>query len=132
MFAWSQRASGAFARGNHVAAATYLENTARLRKKVKSAMMYPTAVTLIAIGITIFLLVKSGRCSAKLQRIWPEAAGSDSIPDPTQQYRPDYILYILPAMVGMVYGWLAYIKTKGDEIFGPDAHQVANFWCDCA
>src|ERR1043166_3384679 len=38
--------------------ATYLENTARLRKKVKSAMMYPTAVTCIAIGITIFLLVK--------------------------------------------------------------------------
>src|SRR5881628_320919 len=38
--------------------ATYLENAARLRKKVKSAMMYPTAVTLIAIGITIFLLVK--------------------------------------------------------------------------
>src|SRR5512136_2799035 len=38
--------------------ATYLEDTARLRKKVKSAMMYPTAVTLVAIGITIFLLVK--------------------------------------------------------------------------
>src|SRR4051812_18379831 len=38
--------------------ATYLENTARLRKKVKSAMMYPTAVTVIAIAITIFLLVK--------------------------------------------------------------------------
>ena len=38
--------------------ATYLENTARLRKKVKSAMMYPTAVTIIAIVITIFLLVK--------------------------------------------------------------------------
>src|SRR5881409_2015552 len=30
--------------------ATFLENTARLRKKVKSAMMYPTAVTVIAIG----------------------------------------------------------------------------------
>src|SRR5574339_398691 len=38
--------------------ATYLENTSKLRKKVKSAMMYPTAVTVIAIGITIFLLVK--------------------------------------------------------------------------
>src|SRR6266852_3425492 len=38
--------------------ATYLENTARLRKKVKSAMMYPTAVTTIALGITVFLLVK--------------------------------------------------------------------------
>src|SRR5207344_3088109 len=31
--------------------ATYLENTARLRKKVKSAMMYPVAVTTIAIAI---------------------------------------------------------------------------------
>src|SRR5882672_3507798 len=38
--------------------ATYLENTARLRKKVKSAMMYPTVVTVVAIGITIFLLVR--------------------------------------------------------------------------
>ena len=38
--------------------ATYLENTARLRKKVKSAIMYPTVVTIVAIVITIFLLVK--------------------------------------------------------------------------
>src|SRR6266496_1240638 len=38
--------------------ATYLENTSKLRKKVKSAMMYPAAVTIIAIAITIFLLVK--------------------------------------------------------------------------
>src|SRR5205814_2795752 len=38
--------------------AVYLENTARLRKKVKSAMMYPTVVTVVAILITCFLLVK--------------------------------------------------------------------------
>src|SRR5258708_10699778 len=38
--------------------ATYLENTNRLRKKVKSAMMYPVVVTIVAILITIFLLVK--------------------------------------------------------------------------
>ena len=38
--------------------ATYLENTERLRKKVKTALMYPTAVTVVAIGITMFLLVK--------------------------------------------------------------------------
>src|SRR6059036_3598836 len=38
--------------------ATYLESTARLRKKVKSAMMYPIVVTVVAIGITIFLLVR--------------------------------------------------------------------------
>src|SRR5215469_6492932 len=38
--------------------ATYLENTDRLRKKVKTALMYPTTVTVVAIGITIFLLVR--------------------------------------------------------------------------
>src|SRR5216110_3015705 len=38
--------------------ATFLENTARLRKKVKSAMMYPTVVTIVAIAITIFLMIK--------------------------------------------------------------------------
>src|SRR5215468_8906177 len=38
--------------------ATYLENTARLRKKVKSAMMYPTVVSVVAVAITTFLLVK--------------------------------------------------------------------------
>src|SRR5262244_3960257 len=38
--------------------AVYLENTARLRKKVKSAMMYPSVVTVVAICITTFLLVK--------------------------------------------------------------------------
>src|SRR5208337_984795 len=38
--------------------ATYLENAERLRKKVKTALMYPTVVTVVAISITIFLLVK--------------------------------------------------------------------------
>ena len=38
--------------------ATYLENTDRLRKKVKTAMMYPTTVSVVAVGITVFLLVK--------------------------------------------------------------------------
>src|SRR5881409_4467737 len=38
--------------------ATYLENTAKLRKKVKSALMYPTVVSFIAVAITIFLLAK--------------------------------------------------------------------------
>src|SRR5262249_43950771 len=37
--------------------ATYLENTARLRKKVKSALMYPTVVSCVAVLITTFLLV---------------------------------------------------------------------------
>src|SRR5947199_8242434 len=38
--------------------AVYLETAAKLRRKVKSAMMYPTVVTVVVILMTIFLLVK--------------------------------------------------------------------------
>src|SRR5436309_569962 len=94
--------------------ATYLENTAKLRKKVKSAMMYPTAVTIIAIGITIFLLVKVVPVFGEVYKGFGQ-----KLPGPTlalitvSNTVRDYILYILPAVVGVVYGWLAYIKTKG-------------------
>lgn len=38
--------------------ATYMERIASLQRKIKSAIMYPTTVTVIAIIITTFLLVK--------------------------------------------------------------------------
>src|SRR3989442_2147582 len=81
--------------------ATYLENTSRLRKKVKSAMMYPTAVTVVAIGITIFLLVKVVPVFGEVYK----GFGS-KLPGPTQglinlsTFVKSYILYILPAMAG--------------------------------
>ena len=116
--------------------ATYLENTARLRKKVKSAMMYPTAVTVIAIGITIFLLVKVVPVFGEIY-----SGFGQKLPGPTQflismsNMIKSYILYILPAMGLSVYGWFAYIKTKpGREfwdrtriklpIFGVIAHKI--------
>ena len=51
--------------------ATYLENTERLRKKVKTALMYPTAVTVVAICITIFLAGESdSHLQGHLFRLW--------------------------------------------------------------
>ena len=38
--------------------ATYLEKTASLQRKIKSALVYPAVVSLMAIAITVFLLVK--------------------------------------------------------------------------
>ncbi|MCL5269302.1 MAG: type II secretion system F family protein [bacterium] len=38
--------------------ALYLEKVASIQRKIKSAVMYPTVVTTVAIGITCFLLVK--------------------------------------------------------------------------
>jgi len=116
--------------------ATYLENTARLRKKVKSAMMYPTAVTVIAIGITTFLLIKVVPVFAEIF-----SGFGAKLPAPTQflidlsNVVKKYFVVIILAVGGSVYGWFAYIKTKrGREfwdrtriklpIFGHIAHKI--------
>src|SRR5512146_3392569 len=92
--------------------AVYLENTARLRKKVKSAMMYPTVVTVVAILITIFLLVK-------VVPVFGEIFNSfgATLPAPTQylinvsNFVKRYIAFV--ALVGGAgaYGWFYFIKT---------------------
>jgi type IV pilus assembly protein PilC len=116
--------------------ATYLENTARLRKKVKSAMMYPTAVTVIAISITIFLLIKVVPVFGEIY-----SGFGAKLPGPTQflinvsNTMKSYFLYALPILIGGIYGWMAFIKTKqGREfwdrtrirlpIFGVIAHKI--------
>src|SRR5580765_6463398 len=116
--------------------ATYLENAARLRKKVKSAMMYPTVVTVVAILITIFLLVKVVPVFGEIY-----SGFGAKLPGPTQflislsEAVKKYFILIFLAAGGSVYGWLYFIKTKpGREfwdsrriklpIFGPIAHKI--------
>ncbi len=116
--------------------ATYLENTARLRKKVKSAMMYPTVVTIVAILITIFLLVKVVPVFGEIY-----AGFGSKLPGPTlfliqlSEIVKSYIILILLGGGGAVYAWLYIIKTKpGREfwdarriklpIFGTIAHKI--------
>jgi type IV pilus assembly protein PilC len=116
--------------------AVYLENTARLRKKVKSAMMYPTVVTFVAIAITIFLLVKVIPVFGEIY----DGFGA-KLPGPTQflinlsDIVKSYFLLMIVGGGGLIYGWLHYIKTKpGREfwdrnrirlpIFGVIAHKI--------
>ena len=116
--------------------ATYLENTARLRKKVKSAMMYPTVVTLVAMSITIFLIVKVVPVFGDIYD------GFDAeLPKPTQVLIAisEFMKkswYIIVAILGAAaWGWLKFIDTKpGREfwdririklpIFGSIAHKI--------
>jgi type IV pilus assembly protein PilC len=116
--------------------ATYLENTARLRKKVKSAMMYPVAVTLIALGITVFLLVKVVPVFGEIY-----AGFGSKLPGPTQalidlsKWMQKWIYALIPAVGASVYGAMMWVKTpKGREfwdarrirlpIFGHIAHKI--------
>lgn len=116
--------------------ATYLENTERLRKKVKTALMYPSVVTVVAIVITIFLLV---RVIPTFKEVY--SGFGAKLPAPTEfmidlsEIVQHYLLYLIVAAGLGVWGWLYYIKTKqGREfwdaqriklpVFGPIAHKI--------
>jgi type IV pilus assembly protein PilC len=116
--------------------ATYLENTARLRKKVKSAMMYPTVVTIVAILITIFLLVKVVPVFGEIY-----SSFDAKLPGPTQfmidlsQFVKRYILLLLVGGVAAAYSWLYFIRTPVGRklwdsyrirmpVFGTLAHKI--------
>jgi type IV pilus assembly protein PilC len=116
--------------------ATYLENTDRLRKKVKTAMMYPTTVSVVAVGITIFLLVK---VIPVFQDVY--SGFGAKLPAPTQflmdisNLLRHWLILVLIVAGGLVYAWLYFIKTKpGLEfwdrqrlklpVFGPIAHKI--------
>jgi type IV pilus assembly protein PilC len=98
--------------------ATYLENTARLRKKVKSALMYPTAVTIVAIGITTFLLVKVVPVFAG---IFTDFGGK--LPTPTQylinvsNFMKNNFILIFVGVGVIIGGWIYYISTPAGRAF---------------
>ena len=116
--------------------ATFLESRQRMNKKIKSAMMYPTMVTLVAILITIFLMVKVVPVFAEVF-----SGFGGELPKPTQylinvsDFIKNNILFMAPAAAAAVYGWLWYIKTpKGRAfwdhlrirlpVFGHIAHKI--------
>jgi len=116
--------------------AVYLENAARLRKKVKSAMMYPTVVSVVAILITIFLLIKVVPVFGEIFQSFGAA-----LPAPTQflidlsHFVQKFILLILIGGGGAVYGWFYFIKTPTGRsfwdtyriklpVFGSIAHKI--------
>jgi type IV pilus assembly protein PilC len=116
--------------------ATYLENTERLRKKVKTALMYPTAVTVVAIGITIFLLV---RVIPTFKDIY--SGFGAQLPGPTQflidlsDALKHYFYLFIVGGVAVVWGWLYFIKTPAGRqfwdarriklpVFGSIAHKI--------
>src|SRR3984957_16611749 len=116
--------------------ATYLENSDRLRKKVKTALMYPTTVTVVAIGITIFLLV---RVIPTFKDIY--SSFNAKLPAPTMfmidlsEIVKKYLIFLLMGLGAVVWAWFYFIKTPTGRafwddrriklpIFGPIAHKI--------
>jgi type IV pilus assembly protein PilC len=116
--------------------AGFLEASARLRKKVKSAMTYPAIVITIALGITTFLIVKVVPVFGSIF-----ADFGAKLPAPTQflidlsAFVRGNWYFIVGAIVGVFYAIRAWVNTvKGAEtwdrwklklpIFGPLTHKI--------
>ena len=116
--------------------AGFLEASARLRKKVKSAMTYPVAVISIAILITVFLIVKVVPVFAEIFKDFgkPLPAPTQFLVDLSDFMRNDWY-YLIGGLVAVFFGLKYFLKTKqGHElwnrwqlklpIFGPLVHKI--------
>jgi type IV pilus assembly protein PilC len=117
--------------------ACFLEDAARLKKKVKSAMTYPTIVIAIAFGITTFLIVKIVPIFGTIF-----ADFGAKLPAPTQFLidLSDFIrgqwYYLTAVILGAFFGIRGFLNTKGGSqlwdkwklkapVFGPLVHKIA-------
>ena len=117
--------------------ASYLESSARLKKKVKSAMSYPVIVCFIALSIALFLIVKVIPIFAGIYKDFGAA-----LPTPTQilidfsDFVRAYFIMTIAGLVAAGYGVMKFKKTKRGTalfdrtilklpVFGKLIHKVA-------
>jgi type IV pilus assembly protein PilC len=117
--------------------AGFLEATARLKKKVKSAMTYPVIVVCIAFAITTFLIVRVVPIFGEIFKDFGAKlpAPTQFLIDISEFVRSEWYFLIL-GIVGTIVGVRMFVRSKrGKEIwdkwklklpvFGPLIHKIA-------
>ncbi len=118
--------------------AVYLEKADSLRRKVKGAMVYPTSVMTVAIGVVVLLLVK---VIPVFEKMFLDFGGT--LPAPTQvvigisHWLQAYVIYIIAGTAALFFAYgqarkrspgfryktdAMYLKTP---VFGPLLKKVA-------
>ena len=93
--------------------AVYLEKTATLQRKVKSAMVYPIAVITISIAITIFLLVK---VVPTFKGIFDMLGGSLPLPTQILLAVSDFLRkWFVYGLVGVIVAVIAIVRGSKTE-----------------
>lgn len=90
--------------------ALYMERVAALQRKIKSAIMYPVTVTVVAIGITVFLLLK---VVPVFKDIFDGLGGELPWPTKITVAISEFIQYRWYLMIGIIVGIWMFIKYWG-------------------
>ncbi|HLC42225.1 MAG TPA: type II secretion system F family protein [Methylomirabilota bacterium] len=96
----------------------YIEKAAALKRKIKTAMIYPATIVSVAVLVVIFMLTFVIPTFAKMF----EGLGAE-LPLPTQiviglsNFVRRFILLIIAAMVGVVFAIRSYYKTENGKTF---------------
>jgi type IV pilus assembly protein PilC len=106
--------------------AVYREKSEKLKRKVKGAMIYPTIVIIVAIGVTVILLVKVTPVFAKMFADFGQA-----LPAPTQfvvdlsEWMRKYIIHAFAGIAAFVTAAvLIYRNKKGRRMVDKTALKV--------
>src|SRR2546428_1424626 len=117
--------------------AAYIEKNEKLKSKVKGAMVYPSIVLTVAIGVTVVLLLF---VTPTFEKMFKDFGGA--MPAPTQividlsKFLQNYIGYLVAFVIALVIAFRAWITwPRGREqwdafviltpIFGPLVRKVA-------
>ncbi|HET7785175.1 MAG TPA: type II secretion system F family protein [Myxococcales bacterium] len=117
--------------------AQYIEKNEKLKSKVKGAMVYPSIVLIVAVGVTIVLLLF---VTPTFEKMFKDFGGA--LPAPTQfvvdlsKWLQHNGIYMLLALVGIVVAFKAWVRSaRGRQqwdsfvirtpIFGPLIRKVA-------
>jgi len=112
--------------------AKFYENELELRRKVQSAMVYPSLVTIISIGISLFMLVYIVPQFAEFYKDF--SGGEAQLPELTQtmmdiseEFRYNWYWYTAVPLVGLVLIYKFRGTKWGHRIFDPIIIRVPLF-----
>ena len=104
--------------------AQYMEKADKLKRKVKGAMVYPSAILVVSIGVITLLLVK---VIPVFKKMFEEFGGA--LPAPTQMvvdlsaFMQQWIMFILAGMAAVVFSFfwarrrLRQFRYRSDAVF---------------
>src|SRR6266850_1062166 len=98
--------------------ATYIEKAASLKRKVKSAMVYPTTIISVAVLVIIFMMTFVIPTFATMfTQLGPDLPLPTAIVLAMSEFTQRYILLIVAALIGFVFGVRAFYRTdRGSQI----------------